>query len=320
MKKVVFNRSWVVAATLAALVLVGVACSGPGEEKQPAGGGSTPAVSAGASAGPSRPVSGPATGAPQPVVANGAGQAVSAFRSLPPVPDYGASYGYAYNAGSFSTGIVVSGVGMKAVQPDIAKVYLGVEAREKTVAAAREAAAQAMSRVRDALKGLGVAEKDIVTTSFTIQPETIWVEVSDSLGKRGEPRIIGYVVQNQVEITVRKLDDVGKVVDTAAEKGGDLIRVNSINFTLADPNTQAVAMRELAAKDARAKAEIYARAMGVNLGQLAFLSEVSSSSPVVQKDYAGARAALAEAAAPTPITPGEIDLATTITAVFAIGQ
>jgi uncharacterized protein YggE len=115
------------------------------------------------------------------------------------------------------------------------------------------------------------------------------------------------------------MDDVGKVVDAAADKGGDLIRVNSIQFTLADPNAHAVSMRELAAGDAKAKAEIYAKAMGVKLGPLVFLSELQSSSPVVQKDFAVARAAMAEAA-PTPISPGEIDLTTTITAVFAIAQ
>jgi len=327
MKRFIFTKQWVI-GFVAAGALLAVSCTGGSSDtKETAPAPGTGAVSTGPVSPGGAPVGGPGRptgagiGAPQPVVANGAGAAVSSVRSLPPASfdtGFSTAYGYPLQASSFQSGIVVTGIGMKNVQADQAKVNLGVESRDKTVAAAREAAAQAMTRVRDALKGLGVAEKDILTTSFSIYPETIWVEITDSLGKRGQPKIIGYVVQNQVEVTVRKMDDVGKVVDAAADKGGDLIRVNSISFTLADPNAHAVSMRELAAGDAKAKAEIYAKAMGVKLGPLVFLSELQSSSPVVQKDFAVARAFAAEAAAPTPISPGEIDLTTTITAVFSI--
>jgi hypothetical protein len=256
------------------------------------------------------------------VVANGSEAAVSSVRGLPPVPAYDAGYGtgysYGYQATGFTAGIVVTGIGIKAVASDMARVHLGVEARSQTVSEAREAAAQAMTRVRDALKALGIAEKDIVTTSFYIQPQTIWVEVTDSLGRYGQPKIIGYIVTNNVEVTVRKLDDVGKVVDTAAEKGGDLVRINSISFTVADPNAHAVSLRELAALDARAKAEVYAKAMGVKLGTLVYLSEVQTSAPIVEKDMVFARAAEAAPSAPTPISSGEMELSTTITAVFSI--
>ncbi len=298
------KRNWAIAALSAGFVLMAAAaCSGGAKEAT-----EVPSAS-----------NGTGTGLSVPIVANGSGAAASAARGVPAAQQFAPDYGYAYQSGSFSTGIVVNGIGMRSVAPDIAKVYLGIEARDKTVSLAREAAAQAMTGVRDALKAAGVAEKDIVTTSFSVYPETIWVEVSDNIGKHSEPRIIGYIVSNSVEVTVRKIDDVGKVVDTAADKGGDLVRINSIQFTLADPNAQAADMRKLAAADAKAKAQLYADAMGVRLGQLLFLSEVSSSAPVLQKDLYSARAEAA-AFAPTPITPGEIELSATITAVFAIAQ
>jgi hypothetical protein len=214
----------------------------------------------------------------------------------------------------------VNGIGSQEIAADTAIVYLGVESRAKTVSEAREAAAQAMADVRAALKALGIADKDVVTTSFNIYPETVWVEVKDAIGTHGKPEIIGYVVNNSVEVTVRNLDLVGDVVDEAAAKGGDLIRINSISFTVDDPSTYAVSLRELAAKDARAKAEVYAKAMGVTLGPLVFLTETSSSAPVLEKDFAARGAALEAAYAPTPISGGSMDLTTTITAVFAIGQ
>lgn len=315
MKKTVFNKKLLLAALAAGALLLAAACTN--SKEAPA---ATAAPATGAIGAPGQP----STGGSVPVVANGSGSALSSIRSVAPAGGYdtaySTSYGLAYQAGSYPTGIVVTGIGLQNIPADTGIVYLGVEARSKTVTAAREDAAQAMTRVRDALKALGIAEKDIVTSYFNIQPETVWVEVKDEIGTHGQPKIIGYIVTNQVQVTVKKIDDVGKVVDAAAEKGGDLIRINSISFTVGDPGTYAASMRELAAKDAKAKAEIYARAMGVKLGALVYLTEQQSSAPVVQKDIYAARAGLAEASAPTPISPGEIDLSTTITAVFSITQ
>ena len=254
-------------------------------------------------------------------VSNGAPGSDAARSSTiaPVIGDYGVSYSYPYQSGGFSSGIVVSGIGMKSMQADMGIVYLGVEARALTVSEARQDAANAMTAVRDALKGLGIADKDIVTTNFNIYPETTWIEIKDSLGTRGQSKIIGYVVNNAVEIKVRKLDDVGAVIDAAAEKGGDLIRVNSVAFTLADPNAASVELRELAAKDAKAKAEIYAKAMGVTLGQLVYLSESGSSAPVVKTDVYYARAeGAADAFAPSPVSGGAVEMNATVSAVFAI--
>ncbi len=317
MKKTMFNRKLLLAALAVGALLLAAACTSSKEPPASTAAPSIGAPSTGAVVAPGQP----STGAPVPVVANGSGSAVSSIRSVAPAGGYdtayGTSYGLAYQTGAYSTGIVVTGIGLQNIPADTGIVHLGIEARGKTVAAAREDAAQAMTKVRDAIKALGIAEKDIVTSYFNIQPETVWVEVKDDLGTHGQPRIIGYVVTNQVEVTVKKIDDVGKVVDAAAEKGGDLIRINSISFTVGDPGAYAISMRELAAQDAKAKAEIYAKAMGVKLGALVYLTEQQSSAPVVQKDLAYARAAMAESA-PTPISPGEIDLSTTITAVFSI--
>jgi uncharacterized protein YggE len=223
-----------------------------------------------------------------------------------------------YDGQTGQTGIWVTGYGTKDVASDVGVVYLGVESKEDTVAAARQKAAEAMTAVLDAIKGLGVAEDDIVTTSFNIYPQTIWVEVTDSLGRHSEPRITGYQVSNNVEVTVRNLDILDDVIDTAADRGGDLIRVNSVSFTVSNPAQHGAETRQLAAADARAKGQLYAQAMGVNLGPLVFLTEISSSAPLSQKTYAG-DAAMAEGGfAPTPIQSGDVSLSTTIQAAYAI--
>lgn len=225
------------------------------------------------------------------------------------------------NGSSQQVGIWVSGFGSADVAADQAQVYLGVESREETVTAAREKAAEAMTAVLNKIKELGVDEDDIETTSFNIYPQQTWVEVEGSIGRHSEPRIIGYVVSNQVRVTVSDIDLIDEVVDAAAEEGGDLIRVNSISFTVAEPAAYGAQTRELAAEDAKAKAELYARAMGVQLGPLMFLTEIGSSSPLVNQDYSRAEAGFAAdgaAFAPTPIQSGDVSLSTTVQAAFAI--
>lgn len=224
-----------------------------------------------------------------------------------------------YNGQTSQVGIWVTGTGSKDVASDVAKVFIGVESREDTVTEARQKAAEAMTAVLDAIREIGVDDDDIVTRSFNIHPQTVWVEVNDEFGRHSEPRITGYVVTNNVEVTVRDLDNLDEVIDTAADRGGDLIRVNSVSFTVANPAQHGAETRQLAAADARAKAQLYADAMGVNLGPLVFLTEMGSSAPLEQSRSFAADAAVAEGAfAPTPIQSGDVSLSTTIQAAFAI--
>lgn len=227
---------------------------------------------------------------------------------------------YSPDGTSQQMGIWITGYGTADVAADVANVYIGVESRETTVSDARQKAADAMTAVLDTIRGLGIEDDDIVTTSFNIYPQQTWIDVTDSLGKHSEPRIIGYVVSNQVQVTVKNIDLLDEVVDAAAEQGGDLIRVNSISFSVADPAAYGVETRKAAAADAKAKAELYAEAMGVHLGDLLYLTEIGSSSPLnspvpsARAEYAADGASFTS----TPIQSGDISLSTTIQAAFAI--
>jgi uncharacterized protein YggE len=176
-----------------------------------------------------------------------------------------------------------------------------------------------MDSVLNAIMANGVDEDDIVTTNFNIYPQTIWVEVSDSLGRHSEPRITGYTVSNTVQVTVRDIDNLSPVVDTAATAGGDLIRINSIQFTADDTTAYGEQIRQIAAADALAKADVYARAMGVTLGQLVYLTEIGSSVPMATSYPQAEMAAMDGTFKSTPISSGDVNLSVTVQAVFAIG-
>jgi len=217
------------------------------------------------------------------------------------------------------TGLWINGVGELSVSPDVAILSLGVESRAKTVAEASGAAASAMNRIIDSAKANGVAARDISTQHFNIQPEYRWIEVKSADGNHGKQELTGYIVTNTAAVKVRALDNVGKVIDAAVVAGRDLVRVNDVQFTVEDTVKYAAEMRELAAKDALAKASIYARALGVKVGGVIYIAELGSQAPVVQKDmpYARMRMAAAESA-PTPISADTLKLTASVQVVFSI--
>ena len=225
---------------------------------------------------------------------------------------------YSAQSGIANSGIWVTGQATLEIPADVAQVSIGVESRETTVSAARQNAAAAMEKVLSAIKENGVSEDDIVTTNFNIYPQTIWVEVSDALGRHSEPRITGYTVSNTVQITVRDIDNLSPVVDAAATAGGDLIRINSIQFTVDDSSVFGAQMRQQAAADALAKADVYARAMGVTLGQLVYLTEIGSDVPMARSFPQAEMAMMDSGFKSTPISAGDVNLSVTVQAVFAI--
>lgn len=218
------------------------------------------------------------------------------------------------NLSSQQEGIWVNGNGKVTAVPDIAIVRLGIEAREDSVAGAQSQAATAMDAVMNALEDNGVAEKDIQTRSFNIQRLTRWDE-----GK-GQETVIGYRVSNIVSAKIRTIDEVGAVVDAVAAAGGDLTRVDSVAFSIEDPSQYQSEARQEAIADARAKAEQLAGQAGIELGQPTYISE---SSYLPAPMYAERSYAVPEGApvpAPTPISPGEMEVTINVQVAYSIAD
>lgn len=213
-------------------------------------------------------------------------------------------------SGSQQAGIWVSGMGKVSLQPDIAYLYLGVEAQAATVTEARDQAARAMDAVIAALKARGVADKDIRTTYFSIQPRYEYP-------REGGPILVGYTVSNQVSVTVRDLNTVGPVIDDVASAGGNNTRINGISFAIDDDSAARIEARKLAVGDAMAKAKQFAELIGVTLGKLMYISE-SGGSVVYPERYAKDFAYAEGSYVPTPISAGELDVVITVQAVFGI--
>ena len=240
-----------------------------------------------------------------------------------------------------SDGITVQGAGIVAVPANIGVVSLGVEVTAETVSAARSEAATAMADVIEAVKEQGVEDDDITTTRFNIRPRTTWVEEEVDLGegrtaRQSREMLIGYRVTNRVRIEIdmtempddtetdaEDADILSKVIDAAADAGGDDVRIDSISFR-ADQTSESVDQaRQLAVQDALHRAGLYAEAFGVEVGTLLSASENVGSRPVFVQEAAAARVVSESLGLDSPSTPvgvGDIEIRADITAKFAIVQ
>ena len=220
-------------------------------------------------------------------------------------------------------GVWVIGEGSVMVEPDLALLGLGVEARAETVGAAREQAAAAMAAVVAALKRLGVADLDVQTRSFDIDPIYDYFEEFDEVTGRhtGREVLTGYRVSNLSSVKVRDLELVGEMIDAAAEAGGDAVRINGVRFTVEDMELFTAALREDAFTDALAKAEHFASLAGVSIGKLVRIHEAGGPLPAGQ-DLAETGYDQPTAAdtgfSPSPIGGGELELRMSVQAVFEI--
>ena len=216
------------------------------------------------------------------------------------------------------TGILVSGEGRVSVEPDLAIVNIGVEAQAETVAEARADAAGAMSSVVAAVKGRGLSDADIQTTSFNIWPQYQYEEIERDGRRVNRQVLVGYTVSNSAAIKVRDLGTIGPIIDEVAEAGGDFTRINGVSFTVEDTKPFMNDLREAAFEEAEAKAGQLADLAGVELGQAMFISEGVATPDVVRSDLAFRVLAMESSA--TPISAGETELRLTISALFGIGN
>jgi len=208
-------------------------------------------------------------------------------------------------------GLWVSGEGKVTVTPDLATLYLGIEAQADTVAEAQSQAVGAMDAVMAALAASGIAEKDIQTQYFSIEQVTSWDKDT------GEEIVTGYRVTNMVTAKIRDIDNVGATIDAVAAAGGDLVRISSISFSVDDPSAYYEEAREEAMADAKAKAEQLAYLAGIELGKPTYISEWSSSPVSSREIYYDAAV---PAPMPTSISPGELDITLTVQVAYAIGD
>lgn len=204
--------------------------------------------------------------------------------------------------------ISLSGHGEMRMAPDMAFVTTGVLSQGVTAAEALAANTAAMNALFAALTGAGIAEKDVQTSNFFVQPRYNFQD-----GKA--PELIGYDVSNTVTVFVRKIGDLGPLLDKVVQAGSN--QINGIGFEVSKPDAALDEARKLATADATRKAKIYAEAMGVSLGRVMSISEGVNYQPPMP--MARGKVMMADAAAaPVPVAAGEQTLSVDVNITWEI--
>jgi len=164
-----------------------------------------------------------------------------------------------------------------------------------------------MDRVLAALKRAGIDERDIQTSSINLNPEYRYQE-------NKAPELVAYSATNQVSVRFRDIRNTGRVLDALVAEGAN--QINGPTLTIEKPEAALDEARMNAIASGRARADLYARALGKRVTRVISVSESGGGYPVPPPMPMVER--MSAQAADTKIMAGEQKLQVTVSMVFEL--
>lgn len=195
--------------------------------------------------------------------------------------------------------------------PDVATISTGVVTRGADSNTAMRQNAERMAKVMAALKGAGIAERDIQTAGVSLNPQYHYEQ-------NQPPRITGYEARNTVSVKVRDLGKLGKIMDTLVAQGAN--ELNGPNFEVDKPEEAYDEARRTALEKAQARAEMYAKALNLKVRRIVSIDESNGGfrPPMpMMRSMAMTEGGMAK---DTAISPGESSLGVSLNIVFELGR
>lgn len=197
--------------------------------------------------------------------------------------------------------IIVSGTGFTHARPDLALLTVGVRTESKNAQDAQQQNAVKMNSVMDALKTNDVAEDDVKTTSYRLEPIMRYDETT--------PVLVGYLAENVIQVTLKDITKAGKILDVSVSAGANIIQTIQFTTTNERLNELRSSAIDAAIQDAGQKAAIVARSLGVEL--------IGSTEVSLLAGYEPRPLVYELKGAETPILPGELELSVSVQATYA---
>ena len=207
----------------------------------------------------------------------------------------------------------ISGSGIVYAKADIANIELGFKTgTKKTAAEATIESSTKMNEIIKAVKALGVEEKDLKTSNYSLNPVYNWTN------EKGQ-ELLGYEVYQNLSVKVRDLTKIGDIIARGTEKGAN--QIGGISFTIDDEFALKNQARELAINKAKEKAELVAKQAGMKLGKVKSVYE-NSNDIVPPIAYANAKMELAgdagRAISSPEIATGQNEIKVDVTLVYEV--
>ena len=193
--------------------------------------------------------------------------------------------------------------------PDVASIGAGVVTQAADANAAMRANAEQMQKVMAAIRAAGIADKDIRTSGINLSPQYRYAE-------NQPPAITGYQASNNVDLKVRDLGKLGKVLDALVASGAN--QVNGPSFEIDQPDAVQDEARRAAPDKAQVRAQMYAKSLGLQVRRIVSISEGGGFNPPMPMPMVR-MAAMAKDAG-TEVSPGENTVGASIDVVFELGK
>jgi uncharacterized protein YggE len=215
----------------------------------------------------------------------------------------------AAHAASDGTLLSVSAQAEARRVPDVATISAGVVTQAVDANAAMRANATQMDKVMAAIRAAGIAERDIQTSGVNLNPQYKYVD-------NQAPEITGYQASNTVNLKVRDIARLGKVLDALVASGAN--QVNGPSFEIDQPEAAYDEARRGALEKAQARAAMYAKTLGLRVRRIVSISEGGGFQPPMPMPMMAMARGKAEA--DTAVSPGETTLGANLDVVFELGQ
>ena len=202
------------------------------------------------------------------------------------------------------TRLDVAATGEVTRAPDIVRINAGVVTQAASATEAIGANARRMDAVRAALRRAGIADRDIQTSSISLHPDYRYVEGQP-------PQLNGYRASNSVNVRFRDIADSGRILDALVAQGAN--QISGPMFEIERPEAALDEARLAALANARARAELYARGLGMRVKRVLLVSETGSMLPPPMPVLR-----MQSAEADTRIEPGEQTLSVALTVSFEL--
>jgi uncharacterized protein YggE len=193
--------------------------------------------------------------------------------------------------------------------PDVATISTGVVTQAADANAAMRDNAVQMDKMMAALRAAGIAARDIQTSGINLNPQYKYAD-------NQPPAIVGYQASNSVNVKVRELAKLGKVLDALVAQGAN--QINGPSFGIDKPEAAMEEARLAAVKKAQAQAQTYARALGLQVKRIVSISEGGAGQPGPMPVMRMMAAAPMEK--DTAISPGESSVSVSVEMVFELGR
>ena len=213
-------------------------------------------------------------------------------------------------ASSGSTLVTVSAQAEARQAPDMAMLSTGVVSLAPDANSAIRRNAEQMARVVASIQAAGIAAKDVQTSGVSLNPDYAYAA-------NRPPRIKGYYASNTVNVTVRDIGRLGQILDALVATGAN--QINGPMFDIEDKDAVLDKAREKALAKARARADAYARRLGLRVTRIVSIDETGGRGAPQPMHGRGAMVEQAVAAdASAPIAPGENVLSVTLDVVYEL--